>query len=252
MSSSFLLDKQVFKYRYCTPGSLWTWNLYGGWAGGETFFWSLPPAPGMENGVLGRNGRRRSSASCWCGSRALLLSLLPKRKWWRMSWRVSSKMNCAFSYSIFNLRLLPDVLLRPIHTTSRASRLPFADEENMRGATSHVSPFFLERPVFGVWLCWFLWLLLWVVFVLLSCFSFDGLSSDQTYESTYDSMPGVAKTATIVMMSAASVQKKNAPIVNCEQPVLQLPPPKPVACRVVQWSFQMCRVFRRRRSLCII
>ena len=99
--------------------ALWTWNLYGGWAGGETFFWSLPPAPGMENGVLGRNGRRRSSASCWCGSRALLLSLLPKRKWWRMSWRVSSKMNCAFSYSIFNLRLLPDVLLRPIHTTSR-------------------------------------------------------------------------------------------------------------------------------------
>ena len=93
----------------------------------------------------------------------------------------------------------------------RASRLPFADEENMRGATSHVSPFFLERPVFGVWLCWFLWLLLWVVFVLLSCFSFDGLSSDQTYESTYDSMPGVAKTATIVMMSAASVQKKTLP-----------------------------------------
>ena len=58
--------------------------------------------PGMDNGVLGRNGRGRSSASCWCGSRALLLSLLPKRKWWRMSWRVSSKMNCAVSYSIFN------------------------------------------------------------------------------------------------------------------------------------------------------
>ena len=45
--------------------------------------------------------------------------------------------------------------------------------------------------------------------MLLSCFSFDGLSSDQTYEPTYDSMPGVARTATIVMMSAASVQKKN-------------------------------------------
>ena len=44
--------------------------------------------------------------------------------------------------------------------------------------------------------------------MLLSCFSFDGLSSDQTYEPTYDSMPGVARTATIVMMSAASVPKK--------------------------------------------
>ena len=47
-----------------------------------------------------------------------------------------------------------------------------------------------------------------VVFVLLFCFVFIGLSTDQTYESTNDSMPGVAKTATVVMMSAALVQKK--------------------------------------------
>ena len=57
---------------------------------------------------------------------------------------------------------------------------------------------------------WFGLLLLGVVLVLLSCFVFIGLSSDQIYESTNDSMPGVAKTATIVMMSGTNPKKKSS------------------------------------------
>ena len=77
------------------------------------------------------------------------------------------------------------------------------------GASFHVSPSFPRKASFWlclVWLC--VCLFFRMVFVLLSCFAFKGLSSDQTSESTNDSMPGVAKTATIVVMSAASIQKK--------------------------------------------
>ena len=75
----------------------------------------------------------------------------------------------------------------------------------------HVSPLvFLERPLICfvlfvlvcVCLCLFFGLVLVVVVVL---FCFHGLSSHETSQSSNDSLLGVAKTATIVMMSAAMV-----------------------------------------------
>ena len=82
-------------------------------------------------------------------------------------------------------------------------------------ASFHVSPtvVFLERPLVGPVLfgwCVFACFLGWFLWFLLSDFVFKGLSSDKTFESTNDSLPGVAKTATIAIMSAAPVQKKNA------------------------------------------
>ena len=72
---------------------------------------SLRHGDDIKDAILGKeewrgsNGRRRSSASSCCSSRAQLLSLLPNKKCWHMFWRESGKMKCAFNYSIFNHRM---------------------------------------------------------------------------------------------------------------------------------------------------
>ena len=79
------------------------------------------------------------------------------------------------------------------------------------GASFHVSPLgFLERPLFGLSLVFVFVCCCLVVFG--ACFAFLGLPSNRTSESTNDSLPGVTKTAAVVTMSAATVQKK---IIDC-------------------------------------
>ena len=88
-----------------------------------------------------------------------------------------------------------------ISTSRQRYRRPlFAVEDEMKaGASFHRFTFSFPRmasPLVVLVVCWCLLCLCWL------------LSSDKTSESTNDSMSEVAKTATIVTMSAAIVQKK--------------------------------------------
>jgi len=61
----------------------------------------------------------------------------------------------------------------------------------------------------AVWFVFVLFCFGRVCVVVLFCFALIGQSSDKTSESTNDSMSGFTKTATIVTMSAATVEKKS-------------------------------------------
>ena len=90
---------------------------------------------------------------------------------------------------------------------SKASKL-FADEEPELRFTFHLV--FLERLLFGcVLFGWCVFLFFGEVFVLLSCFAFK--AHLVTRPLSNDSMLGVAKIATIIMMSAASIKKMVCP-----------------------------------------
>ena len=78
-----------------------------------------------------------------------------------------------------------------------------------------VSPLvFLERHLGGLGCFWclvcvfFWWFCFGLCWFLLFCVALTGPSSDKTSESTNESLSGFAKTATIVTMSAATVQKR--------------------------------------------